>query len=90
MRTIFRAAAHPYTRGLLASIPRGRAGERLTAIDGVVPSLMALPPGCAFAPRCGQRMPEYERAVPPDFRLGEDHRARCLLHAPTAVTEPVS
>jgi oligopeptide/dipeptide ABC transporter ATP-binding protein len=80
VRAIFRQPAHPYTRGLLGSIPRGRAGERLTAIDGVVPSLTALPPGCAFAPRCANRMPECERGVPPDVQVAQDHHARCLLH----------
>ncbi len=45
---------HPYTRGLLASIPRldGAAGERLVPIRGQPPDLARLPPGCAFAPRC--------------------------------------
>ena len=81
VRTIFRAPAHPYTQGLLASIPHGRAGERLIAIDGVVPNLAQLPPGCAFAPRCASRLAECERAVPPDVRITDDHRARCVLHA---------
>jgi peptide/nickel transport system ATP-binding protein len=84
VRAIFRTPAHPYTRGLLASIPHGRAGERLTAIDGVVPSLAALPPGCAFAPRCPERLPDCERALPADASVGPGHRARCLLHAPVA------
>ena len=84
VRTIFREPAHPYTRGLLASIPRGRAGGRLVAIDGTVPSLSALPPGCAFAPRCASRLDDCTSVVPPDVSLGHDHHARCLLHAPTA------
>jgi len=49
----FNAPAHPYTQALLSSIPRmNYAGQRLTAIDGQPPDLSALPPGCAFAPRC--------------------------------------
>jgi oligopeptide transport system ATP-binding protein len=51
---LYRSPQHPYTRGLLASVPRldGPAGERLVPIDGAPPDLAALPPGCAFAPRC--------------------------------------
>src|SRR5580704_5773476 len=48
VRTIFRAPQHPYTRGLLASMPAGTRGQRLRAIEGTVPLLGALPSGCAF------------------------------------------
>ncbi|MGQ9558434.1 MAG: ABC transporter ATP-binding protein [Desulfurispora sp.] len=63
---LFAEPLHPYTQGLLASIPRlyGRQ-ERLTAIEGVVPNLLHLPPGCAFAPRCSQSKPVCHRSVPP-------------------------
>ena len=50
VRDVFRAPAHPYTKALLASIPGGKAGRRLNAIEGVVPPLAELPTGCAFAP----------------------------------------
>jgi len=87
VRTIFRAPAHPYTKGLLASIPHGRTGERLVAIDGSVPDLANLPAGCAFAPRCSSRLPECSTATPPDVLVADGHRVRCLLHAAAAAGE---
>jgi oligopeptide transport system ATP-binding protein len=53
-RQLYRNPRHPYTRGLLASVPRldGVAGQRLVPIEGTPPDLASLPPGCAFAPRC--------------------------------------
>ena len=57
VRAIFREPKHPYTRALLASMPGGAPGARLRAIDGSVPRLGDLPPGCAFHPRCPDRFP---------------------------------
>ncbi len=55
---LFSRPQHPYTQGLLASVPRlGRQEARLPTIEGVVPKLTALPPGCAFAPRCPEAQP---------------------------------
>jgi oligopeptide/dipeptide ABC transporter ATP-binding protein len=84
VRAIFRSPAHPYTKGLLASIPQGRSGERLVAIEGTVPSLGQLPPGCAFAPRCPSRMADCDRGVPERLAVSADHHARCLLAAPAS------
>ncbi|MGQ0733559.1 MAG: ABC transporter ATP-binding protein [Acidobacteriota bacterium] len=83
VRAIFRDALHPYTRGLLASIPGGgdsTAGARLRAIDGTVPNLAALPPGCAFAPRCPHRMDVCSSSVPPMVSVQPAHQVRCYLH----------
>jgi oligopeptide/dipeptide ABC transporter ATP-binding protein len=79
---VLRRPRHPYTEGLLRASPQlGRRG--LAPIPGTVPPLDALPPGCAFEPRCSYRRPECSAAVP-DFReAGPDHRARCIL-----VTKP--
>ena len=82
VREIFRSPAHPYTRGLLASMPGGRPGERLRAIEGSVPLLGDLPAGCAFNPRCPDRFEPCTTAPPPDYAAGPSHTARCYLHAP--------
>jgi oligopeptide/dipeptide ABC transporter ATP-binding protein len=81
VRAIFRTPAHPYTRGLLASIPGGAAGSRLRAIEGTVPNLASLPPGCSFAPRCGARMPHCTAAFPAETVVGDEHAVRCYLHS---------
>ena len=81
VRTIFHAPAHPYTRGLLASMPGGAPGQRLRAIDGTVPILSELPPGCAFNPRCPDRFEPCTIAPPPDYPVAPDHTAKCYLHA---------
>ena len=82
VRAIFRTPQHPYTRGLLASIPGGAPGRRLRAIDGSVPLLSALPSGCAFNPRCPDRFEPCTSAPPPDFPAGPDQTAKCYLHDP--------
>jgi oligopeptide/dipeptide ABC transporter ATP-binding protein len=77
---LFARPAHPYTRGLLSSIPGGLAGDRLVAIPGVVPPLGQLPPGCAFAPRCADRMPHCDASAPTLTNLSPGHDVRCFLH----------
>ena len=80
VRDIFHDPKHPYTHGLLASIPGGSAGSRLQAIDGTVPNLAALPPGCSFAPRCPARMPICDTVFPPVTPISAEHSVRCYLH----------
>jgi oligopeptide/dipeptide ABC transporter ATP-binding protein len=86
VRDIFRNPKHPYTRGLLASIPGGTAGSRLIAIEGTVPNLAALPPGCSFAPRCADRMPVCDTAFPPETTVDGRHSVKCYLHTATAAS----
>ncbi|HET9187774.1 MAG TPA: ABC transporter ATP-binding protein [Acidothermaceae bacterium] len=76
---LFAAPNHPYTRGLLASMPRLDAVEhRLTGIAGVPPVLVSPPPGCAFAPRCDVVMPECTVEEPHLVPHGNDGKVACL------------
>jgi peptide/nickel transport system ATP-binding protein len=79
---LFARPRHPYTQGLIRSIPRlDRAGSkvRLAAIPGVVPSLAEPPPGCRFAPRCGFSMPACTAAVPRLREIAPGHKMACIL-----------
>jgi len=75
---VLRAPRHPYTEGLLRAAPR-LARERLVPIPGTVPSLEALPLGCAFAPRCPHHVAECDAAVPELRAVNRNHEARCIL-----------
>jgi peptide/nickel transport system ATP-binding protein len=78
---LFANPRHPYLQGLLASIPRlGSGGERLREIPGVVPPFSDLPPGCAFAPRCGLAVAQCRAAVPLLDASRGDHRAACWVN----------
>ena len=82
---IFNSPSHPYTEALLASIPRMTdSRRRLTAIDGQPPDLAALPPGCAFAPRCPRAFDRCREETPRAFALGGTQISRCWLAAPAA------
>lgn len=84
-RDIFRAAAHPYTRGLLHAVPDLKTDRSLPldTIEGTVPGLAALPPGCAFEPRCSSRIVECAAALPPLLEVADGHWARCpVINAP--------
>jgi oligopeptide/dipeptide ABC transporter ATP-binding protein len=82
VREVFRNPAHPYTRGLLNSIPYlGRKRRRLEAIAGQPPSLVDPPKGCRFAARCSQRMSRCDD-YPPSFEVARGHKAACWLAEP--------
>jgi oligopeptide/dipeptide ABC transporter ATP-binding protein len=76
---IFKFPAHPYTRGLLHAVPdlKTDRGRPLRTIEGTVPALHAMPPGCSFEPRCEFRIPECARELPPLIEVGAGHWARC-------------
>ncbi|MHC1791337.1 ABC transporter ATP-binding protein [Solidesulfovibrio sp.] len=78
----FAGPAHPYSQGLLASLPRLEdRGRRLSPIPGTVPSLHDLPAGCHFHPRCPRVFEPCSRQTPPLFDLPGGRQARCWLHA---------
>jgi oligopeptide/dipeptide ABC transporter ATP-binding protein len=81
---IFRNPAHPYTRGLLEAVPTLKTDRNhpLHTIDGTVPPLRELPPGCPFEPRCDLRIPECARALPPLVEIDPGHWARCPVANP--------
>jgi len=78
-RDIFQAPAHPYTRGLLHAVPdlKTDRAQPLKTIEGTVPGLHAMPPGCAFEPRCEFRVAECARSLPPLVEVAAGHWARC-------------
>ena len=76
---LFEAPEHPYTVGLLASIPRlDNRAERLAAIEGILPDMTAPPLGCRFADRCPFVLEECRAAPPPVVELGDGRWSRCL------------
>ncbi|MFQ5840711.1 MAG: oligopeptide/dipeptide ABC transporter ATP-binding protein, partial [Candidatus Methylomirabilales bacterium] len=81
VRELFERPLHPYTQGLLASLPRlsgSKRGQRLPAIPGMVPDLLRLPAGCKFAPRCGYVLDRC-RAADPELRdMGSGRWVRCI------------
>ena len=82
VRDIFHNPRHPYTEGLLRSVPRlteeGMKRRRLDTIEGVVPSLLDLPQGCSFAPRCQYEIAECTQRDIPMLRANGDHSSRCI------------
>ncbi|MBW3095690.1 ABC transporter ATP-binding protein [Pseudohoeflea coraliihabitans] len=75
----FASPKHPYTEGLLASIPLSQSDvDRLYAIPGAVPPPFDLPPGCRFEPRCAASRPPCREARPVLYPCGDDHRVACI------------
>jgi peptide/nickel transport system ATP-binding protein len=81
VRDVFRRKAHPYTNGLMNSLPGLDADvDRLLSIPGMMPDPTDLPIGCPFYPRCTKRMPACNETLPPLYRTGEGHSVRCYLY----------
>jgi peptide/nickel transport system ATP-binding protein len=82
IRELFRRPAHPYTAGLMqATVRRGQKGRPLVPIAGAPPNLAALPPGCAFAPRCPGAIAVCATTTPSVHPVAPGHVARCHLVA---------
>jgi len=84
VKTLFNQPKHPYTVGLMESIPvLGKESEdgRLTAIAGMVPSLFNLPSGCLFNDRCPDVFSDCRQVEPQMYQAGPNHTARCLKYA---------
>jgi peptide/nickel transport system ATP-binding protein len=82
IRDLFRRPAHPYTTGLMqATVRRGQKGRPLVPITGAPPNLAALPPGCAFAPRCPVARETCTTTAPAFHPVAPGHAARCHLVA---------
>jgi peptide/nickel transport system ATP-binding protein len=86
---LFAAPSHPYAQGLLAALPPLRGPRRpLAAIPGSVPEPWAMPPGCAFAPRCPRHVAACDAAPPPLVPVTPGHRAACIRSGPASARQP--
>jgi len=88
---LFQDARHPYTQGLLRSIPRlgakfAEGKQPLQEIPGTVPNLIRLPPGCPFAPRCPHVQDKCRHERPPMFTVNGSHGSKCWLSEDEAVS----
>lgn len=80
VRSLFANPSHPYTKGLLGSIPKlGESVDELEAIPGNVPNPKYMPKGCKFAPRCSRAFAKCEEEEPGFYEVGEGHLCRCWL-----------
>jgi oligopeptide/dipeptide ABC transporter ATP-binding protein len=88
VRELFSNPQHPYTIGLVNSVPRlDRKVERLASIEGQPPALLNLPPGCRFAPRCYAVFDKCLEQEPPSVEAADEHYASCWrVHDPNAPT----
>ncbi len=88
VKALFARPRHPYTRGLMTSIPRlnrlrddAQRAPRLSEIPGIVPSLLGMEEGCSFAPRCAYASAQCRVAFPPEIEAAPDHRVACWNEA---------
>jgi oligopeptide transport system ATP-binding protein len=81
-RELYERPKHPYTRGLMASVPRLEdSGRRLVPVEGQPPNLAKLPPGCSFAPRCRQVQTRCTSERPTLLPIADNHSKACFVDA---------
>jgi oligopeptide/dipeptide ABC transporter ATP-binding protein len=81
VRELFNNPSHPYTKGLMASVPSvDEKAATLYSIEGQPPSLLNLPEGCVFWPRCAEKIDRCPMEFPPEVHVGHDHTTRCWLY----------
>ena len=79
-KDLFADPLHPYTRGLLKTVPK-LTGEGISkGIRGRIPNYLNPPPGCRFHPRCDNAMPVCWKERPPFYSAGDGHRVACFLY----------
>lgn len=79
-KKLFANPHHPYTQGLLSTVPRLTGGGIASGITGRIPNYLNPPPGCRFHPRCSHVMDICRTQKPPLFRLSQDHEVACFLY----------
>jgi len=80
VRDIFKRHKHPYTEGLLKSVPKLKVSGELYTIEGTVPNLITPPTGCRFHPRCPEARKKCSELKPPDFEVDSGHSVSCFLY----------
>lgn len=80
VKELFKKPLHPYTQGLLRSVPKVTQAEKLATIPGTVPNLISPPSGCRFHPRCPSRMDACDKQKPPIIEYAENHWVACYLY----------
>ena len=80
VRDIFKRYKHPYTEGLLKSVPKLKVSGELYTIEGTVPNLITPPTGCRFHPRCPEARKKCSELKPPDFEVDSGHSVSCFLY----------
>ena len=81
VQELFRHPKHPYTRALLAAVPKIAQEGALASIDGAVPNLVEPPPGCRFHPRCPQALPVCQTEFPDTIEIAPNHFVACYLYS---------